>query len=49
MKKLFPTFIDRSAEDRPAILLSGGKIGMHIEISLSELRKALPFVLAGLV
>lgn len=49
MKKLFPTFVDRSAEDRPAILLSGGKIGMHIEIALSELRKALPFQLAGLV
>ncbi len=49
MKKLFPTLIDRSAEARPAILLSGGRIGMHIEISLAELRKALPFQLAGLV
>ena len=49
MKKLFPTLIDRSAEAGPAILLSGGRIGMHIEISLAELRKALPFQLAGLV
>ncbi len=49
MKKLVPTLIDRSAEARPAILLSGGRIGMHIEISLAELRKALPFQLAGLV
>jgi len=49
MKKLFPTWIDRSAEARPTILVSGGRIGMHIEISLSELRRVLPFQLAGLV
>lgn len=49
MKKLFPTFIDRSAADQPTILLSGGKIGTHIEISLSELQKAIPFQLAELV
>lgn len=49
MKKLFATYIDESAAARAAILVSGGKIGTHIEISLSELRKALPFRLASLV
>lgn len=49
MKKQFATFIDQSAADCSAIVVSGGKIGMHIEISLSELQKALPFRLARLV
>ncbi len=38
MKKPFPTFIDRSAEDFDTIVFSGGKIGCHIETTLSVLR-----------
>lgn len=48
MKKPFPTFIDRQAEERPAIVVSGGKIGTHVELSLDELGKALPFRTADL-
>lgn len=49
MKKLFPTFIDNSAEACAEIVVSGGKIGTHIEIALSELRKAIPFQIVDLV
>ena len=49
MKKQFATFIGQSAAACTAILVSGGRIGTHIEISLSELRKALPIQLASLV
>lgn len=48
MKKQFPTFIDRQAENCPAIVVSGGKIGTHVELSLAELGKALPFQTAEL-
>ncbi len=47
MKKQFPTVIDRSAENHEHILFSGGKIGLQIEISLTELRKTLDFRLAN--
>ena len=49
MKKQFATFIDKSAEDRAEIVVSGGKIGTHIEIALPELKKAVPFQMAELV
>ncbi len=49
MKKQFPTFLDASAEERPAVVVSGGRIGTHVELSLQELRKALPFQTADLV
>ena len=49
MKKQFPTFIDLHAENCPAIIVSGGRIGTHIRISLSELGKALPFRTADLI
>ena len=41
MKKLFPTFIDQSALDQPTIMVSGGKIGIQVELA--------PTALAGLV
>lgn len=37
MKKLFPTFIDQSALDQPTIMVSGGKIGIQVELSPTEL------------
>ena len=41
MKKLFPTFIDQSALQQPTIMVSGGKIGIQVELE--------PASLAGLV
>ena len=43
MKKLFPTFIDESAQSLDYIIVSAGKIGMQIKLSpesLSQLTKA---------
>ena len=48
MKKLFPTFVDRQAENRSVISVSGGKIGTHVQLSLDELAKAVPFQVAEL-
>lgn len=48
MKKQFVTFLDRSAQEQDTIVLSGGKIGVHIEITPDELRKAVPFTAAEL-
>ncbi len=48
MKKQFATFLDNSAQEQDAIVLSGGKIGVHIEIAPDQLRKAVPFTLAVL-
>ena len=41
MKKVFPTFIDKSALNWDTIYVSGGKIGMQIEIDPRELSKFL--------
>lgn len=43
MKKFFRTFIDQSAEKQERIMINAGKIGYQLEISLSELAKAIPF------
>lgn len=37
MKKLFPTWIDASAEGLDFILVSGGKIGLQVKLSLQNL------------
>ena len=37
MKKSYKTFIDATAKDIEKIVVSGGKIGMQIEISPKEL------------
>lgn len=49
MKKQFATFVDKSAEAYEKIVVSGGKIGTHIEIAPSELQKVIPFHIAELV
>lgn len=49
MKKPFKTTIDETAELYDKIIFSGGKIGYQIEISLSELKKAIDFQLADIV
>lgn len=45
MKKLFKTVIDESASSYDKIIFSGGKIGYQIETTLSELKKAISFIL----
>ena len=42
MKKLFKTFIHKTAADYEAILFSGGKIGYQVEVSLADLQKVIP-------
>ena len=42
MKKLFPTFIDETAELYDRIMFSGGCIGCQIQTPLSELQRAVP-------
>lgn len=39
MKKLYPTYIDSSAEDNELIIFSGGKIGVQIEMNPLDLCK----------
>ena len=46
MKKLFPTFIDTSAETQETVMVSGGKIGFQIEINPLDLKKIVPFTFA---
>lgn len=48
MKKFFKTVFDSSAENHERIIFSAGKIGRHVEMSLSELRKVIPFTVAEL-
>lgn len=43
MKRAFKTILDNSAENHSFILISGGKIGHQIQISLEELAKVVPF------
>lgn len=40
MKKGYKTFIDKSAVSIDKIIVSGGKIGVQIELNVSELAKA---------
>ena len=42
MKKLFPTFIDETAELYDRIMFSGGRIGCQIKTPLSELQRVVP-------
>ncbi len=42
MKKLFPAFIDETAELYDRIMFSGGRIGCQIETPLSELQRVVP-------
>lgn len=46
MKKLFPIFIDISAETQETVMVSGGKIGFQIEINPLDLKKIVPFTFA---
>ncbi|KAA0546894.1 Cys-tRNA(Pro) deacylase [Bacillus sp. BGMRC 2118] len=37
MKKLYPTLIDHSAENLESIIVSGGKIGVQMELTVKDL------------
>jgi len=37
MKKLFATFIDQTANDFPQIIVSGGKIGIQLQLDVNQL------------
>ena len=49
MKKIFPTFIDKSAAEQETICFSGGKIGFQVQLSLEDLKKVIRFELADIV
>ena len=49
MKKLFPTFIDASAETKPFILVSAGKIGMQVKLTPTDLARLTKAKFASLV
>lgn len=49
MKKVFPTVIDRSAEQYETIFFSGGKIGYQVEMKLDDLKKIIRFKLEDIV
>lgn len=40
MKKLYQTFIDESATERGIIIVSGGKIGVQLELAVTDLQQA---------
>lgn len=48
MKKQFPTFIERKAQQLPAIIVSGGKVGYQMELSPSDLARAATAAFADL-
>lgn len=39
MKKLFPTYIDRSCRNFDSIIFSAGKIGRQVQVSIDDLSK----------
>ena len=49
MKKVFPTFIDESAQNFESIIFSGGKIGCQVELALSDLQKVVGVKVASLI
>jgi Cys-tRNA(Pro)/Cys-tRNA(Cys) deacylase len=49
MKKLYPTFIDSSASQFEQIVVSGGKIGVLIELSVDALQSVTKAVLQEVV
>ncbi|MBQ1888630.1 MAG: Cys-tRNA(Pro) deacylase, partial [Firmicutes bacterium] len=48
MKKLFPTFVDESAQALDSFIFSAGKIGYQIEMAPADLLKVVPFSFADL-
>lgn len=49
MKKLFPSFIHEAAESLETIIVSGGQIGLQIEIKVEDLARAANAKLADII
>ena len=49
MKKKYPTFIDESARALPAMVVSGGRIGLQMEIAPEDLARSVGARFAGLL
>ncbi|MFN7250168.1 MAG: Cys-tRNA(Pro) deacylase [Anaerobacillus sp.] len=49
MKKLFPTVLDDHGQDIPSIIVSGGKIGIQLQLAVSDLAKITKAEFASLV
>ena len=49
MKKLFPTVLHRSAEGLETLCVSGGRIGLQVELRPADLGKLAPYTLADIV
>lgn len=48
MKKFFTTCVDETAEEKPSICFSAGKIGFQVEIAPNDLGRAIRFKYAPL-
>ncbi|KON86026.1 cysteinyl-tRNA(Pro) deacylase [Sporosarcina globispora] len=49
MKRQYPSFIDAKAAELDQIIVSGGKIGMQIELKVEDLEKAIRADLADVI
>ena len=49
MKKLFPTVLHMSAEGLDTLCVSGGRIGLQVELTPSALEQLVPYTLADIV
>ncbi|UOE55436.1 Cys-tRNA(Pro) deacylase [Cytobacillus oceanisediminis] len=49
MKKQYPSFIDAKAAELELMIVSGGKIGMQMELKAEDLQKAIGANLADLI
>ena len=49
MKKLYPTFVHESGKNLEKIIVSGGKIGLQIELKPEDLQKAVNFKYADII
>lgn len=49
MKKVFPTFLQESALDWDTIYVSGGKIGLQMELNPRDLEKVVPVTVLDIV
>jgi len=49
MKKLYKTYLDSGVNELTSIIISGGKIGTQIELSVTELQKLINGQIKGLI
>lgn len=49
MKKAYPTFIDESAQNSETIVVSGGKIGLQMELKVMDLQSATDSMIVDLI